>query len=1148
MPYTSNDIAMAISQQNQGFMQGAHMANVMGMPGVPPAMMGGPQPFNQGGYDPTAMTGMTGANVGRVGTAATLGMLPSLPSMMGVVGGVAGGLMGKSWARPLQMFDPFSMGIGGYQAGGVLGGLAGAGLSLGAGAAVSWGAQQMYRGAVDYQRTGAILNQTLGRTFQPAEMAYTGGEGFTATQKRQMSALMRRMEYIPELMTSTDELQRLLVKMEQTGMFSGAVGVTEIGRRFKDGIKTIRTLASIMGTTMEEALPLFQEARTTGFFTASDILKNAVNRQVVAGTLGFTQNQVGAVSAAGAAMVTQLGGSARGAGALGAQRGLGQIGMARRMGLVTEQEVAAATGGQTGTQGAVALQQQFMQAGMQLAQSGMGRLVAAASAEVGEGGRLTGRLRGDVLEQLRGGNIGRGELMRMARENVRGRRGQFAMMEEELTSQLAASGPQSIVAVLRSAIDQRGAWGEDLEQVVGHILRSYTNLAKPARDLLIRMTRESGQIQREMNTQQRQRIESLKIKELYRTRSLGYRWEQLKTEIGQYTTEPLRGAGETISYGFERLGEEANRWLTGVDVTNVSALGERGIRTGLATGATNVLGGARGGEALNQRILAPGVGEADFWGDSTAANLSASARLFGLQTQLGRGEAGVVTGVGGAGAVGITPEAMRRAGSSELLSRTKDLESLASAKRLSGQQKSRLRTLVRKIGRTTRVEGEDLAEMTMQEKARFFEQRFGRDLAAIGGDINLGEVLRVAEMEEGLTGMRGWTDTENMLASVASAGAAGMLRDAAETKTEAIDVAEAMFRSGGVSGESLSATRKFMQEEAVGAGRLMKAAQQGELDEITKLVHRRNRFEEMTDAERDKLTRFGVTGDNYARAAEFIKGLEKVQHTRGLLQQGETMAALGQSIFAPLLESGMQAYGGMGGIGETLAGAGQAEAQRATRRRMVETAQELTAGMGTRAGAGILGRGIDLTSLTEQLRTGQGAEALGTAEDIMMRISSMGRDRTDVIKALQGMGGAGEGLAAGAMAARSIGQMRGPRTIAALGTKGMIGEERAAELAGALGIETASGKPLSKEDAETLTRAIVKEVFSTGVTQKGALAAFDTRTQYEQNFMTMLNSMKSGADAMNAFVSTVDRVIPNWKDQVSNLNKETGPSEALAGL
>ena len=539
MPYSSNDIAMQIAAQNQMFMQSGQMANQMGMPGA----MGRPG-FNQSSYDPTVMQGMTGANVGRLGTAATLGMLPSMPGMMGAVGGIAGGVFGKSWAKPLQVFDPISMGLGGFKAGGIMGGMAAGGLSMGIGAAASYGAEQMYRGAVNYQRTGAILNQGYGDTFQSGGMETTGGTGFTAAQKKQMTGLIRRLEYVPELMTSSDELQRILLKMEQTGMMSGAVGVTEIGRRFKDGIKTLRSLASVMGTTMEEALPLFQEARTSGFFSAQDIMRNAVNRQVVGGTIGFTQNQISAVSAGGAAMVSQMGGSQRAAGAAGAQRTLGQIGMARRMGLISEEQVAAATGGQTGTEGAVALQQQFQQAGMQLAQSGMGRLVTAAAAQVDEKGNFTGRMDKGVLKQISGGGMGRGELQRMAQENLKGRRGQFAMMEEELSSSMAAEGPQSIVAMLRSAIDQRGAWGEDLEHVTSHLLRSYTSLAKPARDLLIKMTKESGRVGRMYEQQQRQTLEGMKIKELYRTRSLGYKWEQFKTSLGSEISAPLQAVGE----------------------------------------------------------------------------------------------------------------------------------------------------------------------------------------------------------------------------------------------------------------------------------------------------------------------------------------------------------------------------------------------------------------------------------------------------------------------------------------------------------------------------------------------------------------------------------------------------------------------------
>ncbi|HUW14332.1 MAG TPA: hypothetical protein VM537_31710, partial [Anaerolineae bacterium] len=481
MPYDSNQTARLIAMQQQQYSQQAQMAEQIGSMGMP---------YNTGGYDPRS----TANRIGGVATSATLGALPAIGGGLGMMGMLGG--LGVRALKPFIPFDPFSAGFAAHSAvgggsAGVMAGLGVGGAIAGVGMAAGGALQQMYQGAQGYNQIGSTMQNTYGGVFRPQQMEM-GGQGFGASERGQMAGLVRKMAHIPELMTNVNELNSIFQKMDQTGMMSGAVNVDDLGRRFKEGIKALRGIGKMLGTTMEEAMPLFNEARQSGFFSATDIMANATQRRFVGGVLGMGQQQVGQIQQSGADLMTAMGGSQRGIGAAGALNQASMLQMAVRTGVLGEERLGAATGGLTGTRGVQSLLGTFQRAGARMSQGSLGQLITAAASET-EGGNLTGKIDQDILEQVQAGELSLGELKQMASRNISGKKkAQFAMNREDLTAQVAAQGPGAMVGMLRTAVEDKGiGQGQSFDDVASHILKTHTDMTKAQRDVLIDITKKS---------------------------------------------------------------------------------------------------------------------------------------------------------------------------------------------------------------------------------------------------------------------------------------------------------------------------------------------------------------------------------------------------------------------------------------------------------------------------------------------------------------------------------------------------------------------------------------------------------------------------------------------------------------------------------
>lgn len=314
-----------------------------------------------------------------------------------------------SGAMGLLGLDPMSMGLkagmSAFGAGAGFGGAAMAGAAMAmplmaAGAAVQYTGAQMFTGAQQQM----AMNNVLRQSFDFRNSA--GGQGFDRSQMSGIGSMMREMshQFGPGgEIASIGELTQLAGKMGQMGMAQGVRDVKEFGTRFKEMVKTLKTMAQDLNTTLEGALEFAQAAKGSGIFGMSRTAGFTSAIRQTAASSGLAVSEVTGAASIGSQISRSIGGLGR-QGAMAGVRTIGQIGMAQQMGILSEEEIYNATG-LTGAEGRQAFAASQMQRAGSFLQTGRGRRMLASLAD------RNGTLDESRVEQLLSGGMGIAETM-----------------------------------------------------------------------------------------------------------------------------------------------------------------------------------------------------------------------------------------------------------------------------------------------------------------------------------------------------------------------------------------------------------------------------------------------------------------------------------------------------------------------------------------------------------------------------------------------------------------------------------------------------------------------------------------------------------------------------------------------------------------
>lgn len=582
MPITSHQISGMIGGQQAMFGNFASYSQQIspGFQGSPPTYAN-PMAGAGGGFAPAPthlqdssamqkgpemMSAIGNIGMPAVGTAAMLGgmMLPGMAGRaIGSLDPFTGGLRGFASGAGLSGGQGIMANMGRIASGGFgsiaragLGGIGGAVAGFmpmyGAAKAAQFGVGQMVQGA-QFQNQ---VQSTLDQNFRFKNNQSQSGYGFSREQGGNIADMVREMGH-SDMMSGPQEMLRIMKSGTQQGLFRAVQDVKEFKKRFTDMVGALKEVAKTMNTTLEGAMPFFNQSRQMGFWTPNDIAKNAQQVRQTAATSGLSVAQTQQMMAQGAQMARSVGAMGT-TGAQGMQQSLGIVGGSMRSGYVSEREMAEATGGLTGG-AAVQSMAGTMQAGAtRFARSRKARWLLASMGTDGFKSLDSGK-----LQDMMSGNMSLGDISRGARRNIK-QQGAFNFVnnEKELRGELLKQGPGAQFGFMRAMAGEHLYGGDAKSKLITRrLLKRNFGFNNVQADIAAKMARNSAQIMRDNMARGEAGIDQ---QERDREQLLNRSWEGVKRKASNWVDktvkEPLQSFGAEISQSigdyFERMGDK----------------------------------------------------------------------------------------------------------------------------------------------------------------------------------------------------------------------------------------------------------------------------------------------------------------------------------------------------------------------------------------------------------------------------------------------------------------------------------------------------------------------------------------------------------------------------------------------------------------
>ncbi len=413
-----------------------------------------------GGFGAMMAGGMAGA---AVPIAETLAFSAAMP-MMGGAFSAGAGFAGQGFMGTMR--GAAGLGLrGGAAAMG--GGLAAAALPIGAlvaaSSAANYAGGQVYQGAQNIAQVGAMSNQYFGPAYGQSG-ALPGGQhsrGFV----RNISSVLHEIAG-DDTMSSMQDLKRVMDRAGQMGLLTGISSPGEFKAKFSKMVGQVKDLAQVLGTSLEEAMPLFGQMNQMGLWRASDVMGTAGAMRAVGSAAA---PQLLQTMQSSAQRSFQMGGSLGSGAALGRNQFL-NINEAVRSGVFSNEAVVQLTGGTGGVEGQRMLADRVSALVQQTGRRPIGRLAMAGLAEIDDG-TFTGRVDQERLQEFISGNISIGDLQRRGMGATRSRQGaaSFTARQDMLSQNVMASGGMELMgAMTRTTLDRAGFGGasEEIQQLM----------------------------------------------------------------------------------------------------------------------------------------------------------------------------------------------------------------------------------------------------------------------------------------------------------------------------------------------------------------------------------------------------------------------------------------------------------------------------------------------------------------------------------------------------------------------------------------------------------------------------------------------------------------------------------------------------------
>lgn len=555
--------------------------------------------------------GYGAAAVGGFGNA-----IPSVASGMALAGGL--GLMGRMGTY----MDPFTMvgrsfaggmgtsgfmgsarALGGaFSNGGLIGGasmlsggLAAAALPFAAysaaGAGVDFVGSNVYQGAQNMSQVTSMAGQFFQPTYGQSGARPGGVMG--RDQLKQVVGVLREVAS-DETMASMSDVMQLMNKAGQMGMFSNVGNAQQFGDKFKKIVSQVKEVAKIMGTSLDEAMPVFGQMQHMGMWRTSDVMGTALAMKTVGPNAA---PQLLQTMEMGSQRSYAMGGSLT-AGATLARNQFMNVQAAMQSGVFTTEQLKEATGGIGGPEGERMLAERLTGALQNMSQTPVGRLSMAALGEVKDG-RYTGKIDQDRLGKMMSGQLSVQDLQSQGMANTRTREGaaSFTFKEDQLGQELMAKGGvEGLAQMFQMGLNKAGFGGAS-DEIQGIMLQKMSGMNRRDAEFIQKIIRDLPTIQERRS---RREMDSLRDAFQQAEEKQNRSWQGFKEAVEQVVDDkmraPIQQVAERMTQGINEGVDKLTDWVWGrrttLNVTGVDRM------RGLAKGAFG-----RGGSGLRNDLM-----------------------------------------------------------------------------------------------------------------------------------------------------------------------------------------------------------------------------------------------------------------------------------------------------------------------------------------------------------------------------------------------------------------------------------------------------------------------------------------------------------------------------------------------------------------
>lgn len=477
----------------------------------------------------------------------------------------------------------------------------------------SYGAGQMLTGAQNQAYLQSSLGSNYGHTLNPLSRT---GRGFSRGQMQQVASAMKSVQ---DAWTDIGEIYKIVDSLGRMGYQMNQMNVQSFSQKMKQAVSTVRDLAKMMGTTMEEALPIFSEARRTGIYTTGDIIRHGAMRTGMS-TLGFGQQQISGIGQMGSQISLAYGGL-RGSGTRSAIRSAYRVGLAG----INEEALLEATGAE-GPEAYEALGGRLNQRAWGVARGAIGRRLIAGAAERGEDGKWhlnTGKLNAYAAGRMSLGEVTAGAGQGVGRMGAIGFRAHEHRLQGEMVEKIGTQ------LAIRDAL--RGFKPENIsEDLARLLLKRRGGFQESELDAVMEVMRSMKTAERDEFEKTQQALEN-QFRES--ERKMHHSWEGVKRKIAyglhRSTGQYFQQMGEAVLSGAESTHEDLSdwffgRWRVSADRTTAnqvmkdllagkdafSGLGERqgdlGLKSGASKEVMRMVGSDSSLAAMHDEAVNPG--------------------------------------------------------------------------------------------------------------------------------------------------------------------------------------------------------------------------------------------------------------------------------------------------------------------------------------------------------------------------------------------------------------------------------------------------------------------------------------------------------------------------------------------------------------